>query len=129
MYYRPPGKNPVLTYTNLDPQPTLTRYEVSIAAKSLLKGLMGKDPSTRISSIKALQESHWLANQDWDALRVGDRATTPPFVPNNALTTPASPTDLPAGLDYTLYSYLRPPRLPSRNRRPARSAAPSPSTM
>ena len=78
----------MLTYTNLDPQPTLTRYEVSIAAKSLLKGLMGKDPSTRISSIKALQASHWLANQDWDALRVGDRATTPPFVPINALTTP-----------------------------------------
>lgn len=49
---------------------------------------MCKDPSTRVSSIEALQASPWLADQDWDALREGDRATTPPFVPINALTTP-----------------------------------------
>jgi serine/threonine protein kinase len=53
---------------------------LSSAAKSMLSGLLDKDPSSRLSSLSAIQAHHWCTHIPWTLIAA--RAKAPPFVPS-----------------------------------------------
>ena len=88
-------------FNNINGQAPKISRGVSAALKALLRGLLDKDPKTRLAW-KGVREEAWLSDVRWEAFMA--RAVSPPWAPN-------LPAEGPSTVNFVSWPELR---LPSK---------------